>query len=194
MRHESNETVATCTTTTNSTSSSTLGDRDCTVCGICRLPLYDNRKDDDASKKDPTKAGNDSNVIVTCANYENDGTNCHNTSCSSNVSPHYHIDCTDVPQRSELYIRKVSMHHHNSQRQPKKQSLSIAAQNNSTHFKYEEDKKYKQTLLYFCPSCDVQGTSRYLLEYFENFRRQKVRFYNDEECVRFKDCRHEAFF
>ena len=36
---------------------------------------------------------------------------------------------------------------------------------------------------FVCPSCDVEGTSRYLLEYFETFRDSKVQFYGDCECV-----------
>ena len=36
---------------------------------------------------------------------------------------------------------------------------------------------------YLCPYCDVEGTSHYLIEYFEAYRRSKTKFCNDEEAV-----------
>ena len=34
---------------------------------------------------------------------------------------------------------------------------------------------------FICPSCDVEGTSRYLLEYFEKFQAMKKNFYAEYE-------------
>jgi len=36
---------------------------------------------------------------------------------------------------------------------------------------------------YLCPYCDVEGTSHYLTEYFEAYRKSKTRFCKDEEAV-----------
>ena len=36
---------------------------------------------------------------------------------------------------------------------------------------------------FLCPLCDVLGTSKYLLEYFQNFRALKSAFFGDDECV-----------
>jgi len=47
-----------------------------------------------------------------------------------------------------------------------------------THFEAEQNLRG-----YLCPHCDVEGTSHYLIEYFEAYRRSKTHFCKDEEAV-----------
>ena len=47
-----------------------------------------------------------------------------------------------------------------------------------THFEAEQVLRG-----YLCPYCDVEGTSHYLIEYFEAYRRSKTRFCKDDEAV-----------
>lgn len=47
-----------------------------------------------------------------------------------------------------------------------------------THFEAEQVLRG-----YLCPYCDVEGTSHYLIEYFEAYRRSKTKFCMDQEAV-----------
>ena len=47
-----------------------------------------------------------------------------------------------------------------------------------THFEAEQVLRG-----YLCPYCDVEGTSHYLIEYFEAYRRSKTKFCQDQEAV-----------
>ena len=47
-----------------------------------------------------------------------------------------------------------------------------------THFEAEQVLRG-----YLCPYCDVEGTSHYLIEYFEAYRRSKTKFCKDQEAV-----------
>lgn len=50
----------------------------------------------------------------------------------------------------------------------------------SSHLSLENDKNWPTSMMSFvCPSCDVEGTSRYLLEYFERFHSLKKEFYDE---------------
>ena len=60
-----------------------------------------------------------------------------------------------------------------------------------SHRSLQMDKHWPTSMLSFtCPSCDVEGTSRYLLEYFEQFGNMKQAYYEDYLNVKDRDMVH----
>ena len=146
-------------------------EKDLSVCGVCGFPL------------DQSSSGK-SKKIVCCTNYGKS-----QNLCLSSTSPFCHLDCTGIPTKSKLYRTLIQQ----------KQTSSFvhdASVKNAGLSRTNNDEKaddWEHINLFFCRSCDVQGSSRFLQEYFERFRQRKVKFYNDEESVRFKDCSDESF-
>jgi len=133
-------------------------------CGTCHDPLYE----------PPTIKGKGStlkeNVIITCANVKN-GSCCAFTLGHS--SPHFHLECLGIPNGSVLYkniLEAIEIKKKETKNYPKSNTLSPITYNITVND-------------FLCSWCDVQGTSRYLSEYFVNFRKVKMDFHEDDEAV-----------
>ena len=147
-------------------------EKDLSICCVCHLPLHQS-------------STGKSTTFVCCSNYRKS-----QNLCLSSISPFCHLDCTGIPTKSELY---------RTLKQTSSDISEINADSGSKTSRTNKDEKANDddwehsNLLFFCRSCDVQGSSRFLQEYFEKFRQRKMKFYNNEESVRFEDCSNESF-
>lgn len=147
--------------------------------------------------------------------------NVHHVKCALKCStPRYHLTCTSVPKRSQIYqcaiaaataAATVASSDDNDARGGDVQSMiephSSSSTNNvwwnpnntldgklpysstnqqslpgstSSHSNSSSKKNWPTSMLSFiCPKCDVEGTSRYLLEYFERFASMKKAYYGE---------------
>jgi len=121
--------------------------------------------------------------------------------------PRYHLACSAIPVGSRLYrdavtdhyatmcggrcrasasgaglkIRRATSPEREGSMQPHEQGQEQQQQQQQqpqTQFDAEQVLRG-----YLCPYCDVEGTSHYLIEYFEAYRKSKTRFCHDEEAV-----------
>lgn len=118
------------------------------------------------------------------------------------LHPYYHLSCVSIPIGSRLYRDALTEHYARmcrgrcraSKRSCLKtkssvSSLSITPTSMSLSPLLPpvvgntecEDRQIRRGFL--CPYCDVEGTSHYLVEYFEAYRKAKTKFCHDDEAV-----------
>ncbi len=135
-------------------------------------------------------------AIVSCANVEK---SCCRASTRTGYSPHFHFGCLNIPEGSKLYknlkefikydIERKRFEDERERKDRESGKSNTKNGNGSRNDKASEDMfgEPEEVLNPFlCPLCDVQGTSKYLFEYFINFRSMKTAyFYNDGEAEDF---------
>jgi hypothetical protein len=113
-------------------------------------------------------------VIVTCENFKENPESCSGFTHGKN-SPHYHLGCTGIPNASRLYSKLLKKATEENKEKEEDTATTVAVKNDNDSDDVIND--------FFCRSCDIEGSSRYLMEYFINFHDIKVAYYGDEECV-----------
>jgi len=97
---------------------------------------------------------------------------CASKSCPA---PRYHLTCSGVPKGSQIFRNAIVSC------QIAEDEAVATSKGASRKYGLKDGKQSKNwptsTLSFMCPSCDVEGTSRYLLEYFERFHSMKKSFY-----------------
>ncbi len=134
-------------------------------------------------------------AIISCANEEK---SCCRASTRKGYSPHFHFGCLNIPEGSKLYGDLKEFIKYDNERKrhdeehegdlDKEKSISKSGNGNRNDNASEDMFDEPEEVLnpFLCPLCDVQGSSKYLYEYFINFRSMKTAyFYNDGEAEDF---------
>lgn len=149
-----------------------------------------------------------SNSVISCANWKK---KCCKALTHGSSSPHHHLGCVSrtIPIDSVLYssiIHYSELQHSEDQHcindvkdvdagkttanEPGRNSSSVAStvsygSHSSVAASINSGRKSKSKTRnpFLCDYCNVQGSAQYLLEYFSNFRRMKIQYYDDNEAV-----------
>ena len=155
------------------------------TCGECH-ELFNNPSFSSKSLSSKRRQECLSNLVLTCANHTD-----KRLSCKSQ-SPHFHFSCCQIPENSLLY-RNLTKNHIDFSKQSNPSNTSDSSEQiyrthrvsssriKLCHVEHNNGQDIKH--LFECSQCDVQGSSRYLLEYFESFIRKKNAFYEIDEKV-----------
>jgi len=178
-------------------------------CAGCSQPMYDSTigySSSSNSNNSSSSSRDVKHIIVYCSG---DG-GCEDT--TNGCTNRFHLSCANIPPSCSLY-RSILSDHCESQNEDQGQSNACTAMsrssstdslglvddtndsimggvggssNGNNKARSRKRKKSLKTRGFLCPSCDVEGTSRYLMEYMEDFRSIKKEFYQDQitgECM-----------